>query len=58
MISLYILPQRRKTERTANDSTIKVYSNCENVRLVVAGKDYGYGKLQQKGVFRRTMLNM
>lgn len=47
---VYII-SRRKTERTANDSTIKVYSNCENVRLVVAGKDYGYGKLQQKGVF-------
>ena len=45
------ITSRRKTERTANDSTIKVYSNCENVRLVVAGKDYGYGKLQQKGVF-------
>ena len=51
MISLYILPQEEKQKRTAEDNTIKVYSNCENVRLVVAGKDYGYGNVQQKGVF-------
>lgn len=45
------ITSRRKADRTAEDSTIKVYSNCEKVRLTVAGKDYGYGKLQQDGVF-------
>lgn len=45
------ITSRRMTNRTAEDSTIKVYSNCERVRLTVAGKDYGYGNRQQDGVF-------
>ena len=45
------ITSRRMTERTRKDSTIKVYSNCDKVKLYMNGKDLGYGTKQQDGVF-------
>jgi beta-galactosidase len=45
------ITSRRYTERAESVTPVKVYSNLDEVTLTVNGKDYGKGKLQQKGVF-------
>ena len=41
----------RYTERDASEIEVRVYSNCDEVKLLVNGQDYGAGTLSQDGVF-------
>lgn len=45
------ITQRRQNEVYTQYNTVKVYSNCDNVKLIVNNKDYGNGQKQQEGVF-------